>query len=1027
MPSPVKGAIIIYELSMYLKKIELNGFKSFAEPTTLEFPPPQKGSFSITAIVGPNGSGKSNVADALRWVMGEQSLKQLRGKKSEDVIFGGSEHKGKMSVASVSVVLDNTDKRAPVDYEELVLTRKVYRSGESEYLINGNQVRLLDLHLMLAQAQFGQGSYSVIGQGMITQLLIQSAAERKHFFDEAVGIKEFQIKRHQAVLKLNKTGEHIAQADMLLAEVEPRMKSLKRQVKKLEQRHDIELNLRDIQEKYYVTVHNNLSQQIDVLESEKRTFDVEYAETHTKLDEVQTELAMLAKEESRQEQFEALQQEHRTLTQKKNDLERERAVLIGKLHTEYSKAGKQNVSWLENKVEQLSSEQSSLDAEVQLVKKQIKDHEQQISLILHELSEFEQRKLQAQRSIVEIEKNVFESRNTERLLPRSGYRAVEAILSNEGAIGGRVHGMVAELGKVEKKFQRALEISAGHHMTSIVVEDDGVAARAIAFLKQHQLGTATFLPINKIKARPIPHNIHELLGKRGVHGLAIDLIDFDETYHDMFSYVFGSTVVVDDVETARELGIGRVRMVTLDGDMMSAGGSMRGGFRQKTKYTIGFSANAKDLLGGSENNEDRLSELRTTVSQIDEEKQGKQEQLMQAQTQKGVAEHALQQLLDKQHTIVTEQSGFQQELSLHSLKPEEYDDMMKDLAKQKDEMSNNIDTLTSQVTSVEQKIKSFNAAEEEKRKRIFALQDNMQAVQTTLNEISHKKNTVQVELAKVATRREDVEEEMYHEIKTNIELLKPKFDELYASETLDDVRVEIEKLKYKLSLIGGIDEEVMQEYEETRDKYEKLIDELNDLKKASIDLEKLISELDSLMKKRHADAFKKIKKEFSRYFSILFEGGKAELVEVYGEEKDKEDEEQELEEDIEEKPKKRRKKILRGIDVVATPPGKKIKNIAALSGGERTLTSIALVCAILHTNPPPFVLLDEVEAALDEANTVRFTKILRELSKQSQFILITHNRATMHAADVLYGVTMGNQGVSKLLSVKLEEAKAVVD
>lgn len=1019
---------------MYLKKIELNGFKSFAEPTLLEFPKPEKGSFSVTAIVGPNGSGKSNVSDALRWVMGEQSLKQLRGKKSEDVIFGGSEYRGKMSVASVSITLDNSDKRAPVDYSELVITRKVYRSGESEYLINGNLVRLLDLHILLAQAQFGQGSYSVIGQGMIAELLLQSSAERKSFFDEAVGIKEFQIKRHQAILKLDKTNEHIAQADLLLGEVEPRMKSLARQVKKLEQRQDIEIQLRDAQEKYYASIHAELSGKFKEFEENKHNLEKEYTAVHAQLTDIQTELAGLAKEESRQEQFEKLQQEQQELIQKKNELERERAVLTGKLHTEYSKVGKQNVSWLENKFEQLKNAQIKLEKEIESNKKQMAEWTTEISELNHTISELAQKKFQLQRAIVEIEKNIFEAGKSERLLPLSGYRAVEAILNNKGTFGGRVYGMVAELARVEDQFQRALEVAAGSHMTSIVVEDDEVAARAIAFLKQHQLGTATFLPVKNIRPRPIPHNIEEFIGRRGVHGLAIDLIEFDDIFEAIFSYVLGSTMVVEDVDTARELGIGRMRMVTLDGDMMSAGGSMRGGFRDKNKYTIQFSSNAKELLGGSGDSEERLNQLRSEVAQVEERISGHEHALMELKTKKAVLEHTLQSLKDQQNAQVVETSQIEQELSLYQLAPEQFDDMMKELSVQKDGMGNSIDALAEEILAVEERMKQFNNEEEQKRKRIFALQDEMQVVQNTLNGIATKKNEIHVEIAKIETRREDVEEEIFHELKANIELIKQKFETVCSDVELDLLRVEIEKLKYTLSLIGGIDEEVLTEYKETKQKYDTLTAELNDLKKASADLETLVIELDKVMKKRHAESFKKIKKEFERYFTILFEGGKADLVEVYGdEEKESESAEvtatvvEDADNEDEAAAPKRRKKILHGIDIIACPPGKKIHNIAALSGGERTLTSIALVCAILHTNPPPFVLLDEVEAALDEANTVRFTTILQELSKQSQFILITHNRATMHAADVLYGVTMGNDGVSKLLSVKLEDAKKVVD
>ncbi|MBI2990474.1 MAG: AAA family ATPase [Candidatus Magasanikbacteria bacterium] len=1005
---------------MFLKSIELQGFKSFAQSTLIEFPPPQKGSFSITAIVGPNGSGKSNVADAIRWVLGEQSLKQLRGKKSEDVIFGGSEYKGRLGMASVSVTLDNSEKRAGMDYEELVITRKVYRNGENEYLINGAVVRLFDLQLMLAQAQFGQSSYSVIGQGMITQLLVQTAAERKQFFDEAVGIKEFQIKRHQALLKLNRTAEHIAQADMLLLEVEPRMRSLKRQVKKLEQRKDVEIRLRDIQEQYYVTLFLNIEKNIEQISQRKSIFEGQYAAEHKILDEIQTELAALAQEASRQEQFELLQRGYQDLLEQKNECERERAVLAGKLHTEYSKAGKQNIAWLEEQSEKYKLEKNKGDQDWAELKNSITFLETKRSELRHELSEWEEKKLQTQRKILEIEKRVFEGDQSDRLLPKSGYRAVEAILQNHASFGGRVYGMVAELGRVAERFQRALEIAAGHHMTSLVVESDAVADSAISFLKKHQLGTATFLPLNTIRARPIPQDIARVLSEPGVRGLALELIEFDPVFEHIFSYVFGSTVVVDDVATARRLGIGRMRMVTLDGDMMSAGGSMRGGFRQKTMYTLSFSTEAKNMLLGEKDTEEHLQELRKSIARIDEERGLKQDELLEIQTQKGVKEHEAASLSLKQQEILKSLSQFEQELSLQQLGPEQYDDMMKELSLRKDEISLKIDDFDFEIEKFRLEMKKFNELQEKKRKRVFDLQEAMQSVQNNLNRISNEKNEVRVELAKLQTRREDMEEELYHELKTAVEQIRSKIEEPLGSEELDQAKVEIEKLKYNLSLIGGIDEEVLQEYMETKEKYEHLHTELNDLKRASGDMELLLAELDTLMKKRHSESFKKIKKEFERYFKLLFEGGKADLVEVYGIEEE-ENSGQETAVLSEEPEARRKKKILRGIDVVASPPGKKIEHIAALSGGERTLTSIALVCAILHINPPPFVLFDEVEAALDEANTLRFTTILKELSGQSQFILITHNRATMHAADALYGVSMGNDGVSKLLSVSLDK------
>ena len=283
--------MLYYCANMHLKSIEINGFKSFAQKTVLHFDGQVGDRYSITSVVGPNGSGKSNVSDAIRWVMGEQKMSKLRAKKSGDIIFSGSDAKGQMSMASVTLTLDNTDKRAPIEFDELVISRKLYRTGDSEYLINGRAVRLIDLQILLAKAQFGHGSYSVVGQGTIDKMLLQTPAERKSFFDEASGIKEFQIKRHQASLKLVRTREHIEQAEMLLSEVEPRMKSLSRQVKKLEQRHDIELSLRETQERYYTTLHEYNQTNIDTLTSEIATIQLEYDEMNGKLTTVQGELA----------------------------------------------------------------------------------------------------------------------------------------------------------------------------------------------------------------------------------------------------------------------------------------------------------------------------------------------------------------------------------------------------------------------------------------------------------------------------------------------------------------------------------------------------------------------------------------------------------------------------------------------------------------------------------------------------------------------------------------------------------------
>jgi len=1015
---------------MYVKKLEINGFKSFANNTTLDFAPPKKnGQYSITAIVGPNGSGKSNVVDAIRWVLGEQSMKHLRGKKSEDVIFAGSEGKGKMGLASVTMSLDNTDKRVNIDYDELVISRKLYRSGESEYLLNNNAVRLIDLQILLAQAQFGQGSYSVISQGTIDRLLLQTPVERKGFFDEAVGIKEFQIKRHHSLLKLNKTAENIAQAEAMLHEIEPHLKNLKRQVGKLEKRQEVEIGLREVQEKYYFTLHSNLSENLDKLQSNFDIINKTYEETNARLTEVQTELAKLAQEKSRQEVFSELQEEYQKILQEKNILEREQSIVSGKLQTEFGKVGKQNVGWLEGKIDEFVLQEKNIEKDIETQNKKKTELLEKIKNLSNSLEELQSKRIKLQNRQLEIEHNLNELKQGKDSVQFEGLRAVNAILMQvPGKFGGKVHGLVAQLAKVDEKYRLALEVAAQSHLGSIVVENDGVAQACIQFLKQQQLGFATFLPLNKIKGRFVTNDIKDLEHTSGVYGLAVNLVDYDLVYEDVFSYVFGSTLIVEDIDISRKIGIGRVRMVTLEGDIMETSGSMKGGFRRAKKGVLSFAGGNQDFSEYAyEQLKQELVENKVTLDKLEIEIENSKGNVLEMRMQGQVQDEKISLMQNSLRDVSKELSQFKQELSMHSLSKAEYSDMMKTFSSQKDEMVVQIGSVEKRLEAVNKKIEKLNFEEEQKRQRIFALQDSMQSEQLSLNKHADEKHQLQMEIVKLQTHREDLEQEIFSELQEGIGNILSRLEEKFAEGELEHAKIEIEKYKYQLSLIGGIDESVMGEYAEIKERFDSLSFELADLSKASADLEKMIAELDKLMKKKHKESFNKIKKEFARYFKLLFEGGSAELVEVYGTEKDEDEMVVEGEENLElenelasAKATARKKKILTGVEVYACPPGKKIKNISALSGGERTMTSIALLCAILHTNPSPFVILDEVEAALDEANTTRFTKILGELSMQSQFIIITHNRVTMHAVDVLYGVTMGNDGISKLLSVKLD-------
>jgi chromosome segregation protein len=1015
---------------MFLKSIEINGFKSFAQKTTLEFIPPQNGRNSLTVVVGPNGSGKSNVSDAIRWVMGEQRLKHLRGKKSEDVIFSGSDSKGQMGMASVVMTLDNSDKRAAIEYDELIIARKLYRNGDSEYSINGNIVRLLDIHLLLAKAQFGQGSYAVIGQGMIDRLILQSPQERKSFFDEAAGIKEFQIKRHQASLRLARTKEHVDQASLLLNEISPRLKTLSRQVKKLEARQGVELQLRELQEQYYTTLWQHHTGEAEILESGIKELSDALGIAQEQLQTIQTELANLAHASSRHQIFAELQQQYQEVVTKKNGMERERAVLLGKLQTEYAKSGNHQVGWLETKVVELQQEQEQFQKTITSIETSIASLKQDIQTRQQKVDEGIFARTALRGSLSTLESTLIQMKSEQSAFHITGFRAVQAVLGARRELPG-VHGVVAQLGDVQKEHILALDVAAGGRLASLVVDDEDTARSGINYLREGKFGVATFLPLTKIRPNNTPHFVYELLDRPGVIGMAQELVQFDPKFEHIFSFVFGSTIVVEDFDAAKSLGVGRVRMVTLQGDLFETSGAVKGGHRHVRQHGISFSSGegSYKIKEQAEEQEKRITEKKQELFLFEQSHEASLEELRNQQAALQNAEQKLSLYAEQKHGVDTELASLERELAMQTMSPEELGDVMKEITVSKESIDTDIVLIEKEIKLIAAKIEQFNDEEEKKKQRVFALQESMQVKQQEVNMLVADKNEKQVAFAKVETKLEDLQHELYQEMQSAIDAILVRGVEALQIDDLEVVQVNIQKMKYKLSLIGGIDEEVIEEYNQTKERHGDLSGQLDDLSKAITDLEKLIAELDAIMKKKRGKAFKQIKKEFARYFSILFEGGKADLVEMYEVpavrseqiEEDPLSEEISGEEAEEEVIDKRKKKILTGVDITACPPGKKIKHVRALSGGERTMTSIALMCAILKTNPSPFVVLDEVEAALDEANTLKIINILKELSEQSQFIMISHNRATMHAADALYGVTMGNDGVSHLLSVKMDE------
>ncbi len=849
---------------MFLEKIDIQGFKSFAKSTTLVF------NRELTAIVGPNGSGKSNIADAIRWVLGEQSLKLLRGKKSEDVIFSGSDKRGRLGFARVTVSMDNRDRQAPIDYDELVIERVVDRNGESEYLINKSRVRLIDIQLLLAKARVGQKSYSVIGQGMIDNLLTISAAERKDFFDEATGVRQYQLKKNQAIHKLDRTEENLTQAELVLREIEPRLRTLTRQVRRLERKENLERQLLSAQNQYYSFFTKQLNgdlQKVSVKLSREQTVLEVLAKQQS---DIQAQLDEHERAQGRDEVFAALQRKLFAVQEEYNLLTKKKIVLEGHQDIELIKKGGGNEVLLNQRMGHIVSKRNNLRTSSEELKSTIQKLKSSIAL-------HEQTANESMRRITALEQELAAS-------PK-----------NPPLVDAEVQGL---------------------------------------------------------------HNEHEILARE-----------------------------VETIETIEALRDFRQRFRR---------------FAERLKKFL-MQLRAQPTAGGWEQVRQTRAEQEKTIRALHEER-----------LQLGLKQHELS-LAERQ---IEEFSKEEQELR-HHLTPDETS-KQKFISSDIADIEKELMAKQSTLRTLRSEIDSFNQREEEKKAELINLQKKIRTLQYDYTVKNNELTGLRVELAKLETKKEDLEREIAQEA--------PGFSyQEVASLNVPQTQETIASLKKQLSIIGGIDAETTQEYKEVSEKHAYLSKQTTDLRAAQKSLTKLIDDLDEHISKQFQDSFKNINMHFSNYFKRLFRGGHAKLIlqmleESEEDELETEGNENELDSGEKGAVKMKSKSLDYTVEIQAVPPGKKLASIAMLSGGEKALTAIALVCAIIANNPPPFAVLDEVDAALDEANSIRFAEIISELVDKTQFITITHNRATMQQAKILYGVTMGDDGISRLLSVNFEQA-----
>lgn len=1186
---------------MYLKSIELAGFKSFADKTKLNFEP------GITSVVGPNGSGKSNISDAIRWVMGEMSAKALRGGAMQDVIFAGTQTRKPLGYASVSLTLDNTDHGLNIDFSEVTITRRVYRSGESEYMINSAPCRLKDIHELLMDTGLGRDGYSIIGQGKVNEIISGKSDERRNIFDEAAGISKFRHRKTEAQRKLEQTNDNLLRITDIVSELESRLEPLRKQSEKAKKYlacyeeykiTDINIFL-DFADKYKRTKEEILkkfetvSNEADAHEKNMQALVEKENELNNKVSEIENEIdkirtdsgqnEILAKSiggeidvllntvSSGEKMIERIEKEKLQLKERIEDYKKQREEIdlqtqsqsdnAKKLQNELEEIEKQafklnerlieeggevnkkknDIVELLNETADSKSKLSSLEAFKQsfiarrdAIGEERRDAAQEIEKLMQRKESLAEElknseialdalnekiskiKEQAKLKENEFEQNREEIFNTENEFNRLNSRlhmlsemerdfeglakSTKTVLNaaKNGQIRNcRICGILSSVIDVDKKFVTAIESAIGGALGNIITEDEYDAKEAINFLKRTGGGRVTFLPVSSVKGRVL-ENVGEVSAYDGFVALACDVIKTDKKYDGIIKSLLGRTVIAKDMDSGVQLSRKfsyRFKVVTLDGQILNAGGSITGGSVNKTTGLLSRASELKELkqktlklteiikenkkkneflqkeiermcenidLLEKESVEKRQNNVRLSsdFSHIDilidsavnsdggaaDELKTIEEQIKSANEEIAVLINEttaqefkieeLKQMIAESDKIVYEISSTRDEINEKiSEKTLEVNDKKHEISVLKSEFERLVEFEKNDTVSIAEKEKDISEIiQKNEIARIEADNKRAEAEKTDIKikelykqaqNLSEKKESLKEQVLKASSQEREMREKLYllKEEQNRLDLKREKLDEemdsastkmwdsyevtyntalQYKKEdfSLSEAKKRNSELKNIIKSLGNVNLDALEEYEEVSKRHEFLSGQAKDLSQAKNQLENLIEQITEQMKTQFSQQFEIINEKFTETFSLLFGGGKASLY---------------LSDP---------KNVLEsGIEIEAQPPGKSLKNLSLLSGGEMAFTAIALLFAILKVRPTPFCVLDEIEAALDEPNVYRFADYLKIYCKNTQFILVTHRRGTMEAANLLYGVTMQEKGVSKLLSIKLDEAK----
>ena len=1004
-------------VSVYLKALEIQGFKSFADKTRLTF---EK---NITAIVGPNGSGKSNISDAILWVMGEQRSRALRGSKMEDVIFGGTELRGAMGFAQVSLILDNSAGLFPAEGSELMLTRRYYRSGESEYFINKESVRLKDINSLLMDTGLGRDGYSIIGQGKISDIVSTKSIDRREVFEEAAGISRFRYRKEEAERKLQKTEENLLRIRDKVEELELQVGPLKEQSEKARKY----LLLRDDLRGREISVW---MENLDRLRDQSAAVKQEYIQISNELEEKKEELKavyisgdsiserMHRKDIETEEARERLSAAERLLSA----CEAETAVLNANIESSI-----QNVSRIREELEQQQGRLEEIRTELR------KNEERQRQIISEKdalrgkltqaanVLAGSRMKLQSREAMLEqlnaglnsaeVERNSVAARI--RILEGmqrdyEGYsKAVRTVMKEAGrGTLNAVHGPVSELLNTDAEYALAIETALGAAGQHIVVDTQQDAKRAIELLRRQDAGRATFLPLNTIRGSRM-----QMAEGPGVVGIASELVEYDGKYEQIVLNLLGHTLITerlaDAIRIAEQNG-NRLRIVTLDGQMIHAGGSMTGGSNMKGS---GLLSRASEL-----------EELRREANRADLRYQNAKTQLDNTRRSADKLRYEYQMAQEDENELKRDSSALESEEESNRRAADQLRLLL-------EAIDGDSEQRLGVVSAAQRQTESFRERLQEKLQEKETILQSVQAEKETIRRISEEKLDLEGKRTKADRQAQQLNNEINdlerrvsrtEQRKITAELEEKQItDRLWenyelsytAAQTLRQPVENLQKesraiadLRRQISALGNPNLGAIEEYERVSTRYEFLTGQQADIEKAKTELNGIIRDITRDMERIFTEQFREIDLRFRETFRELFGGGKAALV--------LEDEQNVLD---------------CGIDIRVQPPGKALSTISLLSGGEMAFVAIALYFAILKVRPTPFCVMDEIEAALDEENVSRFADYMRRFSDRTQFLVITHRRGTMEEAEMLYGVTMQEKGVSRVIGLDLEEAKKTIE